>query len=194
MHIRQWTTTALLTAILACSGAPAVLAKPAAPPAGHPSGKRQNRPSFDAAYVRDCSAFAPRERCELSGDLNADGKPDRVFKIKRLHSGEVGIAVAWADGRFSILGAGAPTPYLSTDVSSDGLKEEARAEPLDLEGIQTWRLLKPAHNGFASSSLKGQSTYAAPSVVGDGIYISGGDAAEMLYWDGRGWRRLILGF
>ena len=32
------------------------------------------------------------------------------------------------------------------------------------------------------TSLKGQSTYAAPSVVGEGIYISGGDAAEISFW------------
>lgn len=184
----------MLTAILLGSEAPAALSTPAAPPARHPHDERQNRAAFDAAYVRDCSAFAPRERCELSGDLNGDGKPDRLFKIKGLQGGEVGIAVAWADGRFSVLGASARTRYVRTDVASDGLKEESHAEPLDLEGIQTWRLLKPAHNGFASSSLKGQRTYAAPFVVGDGIYISGGDAAEMLYWDGRGWRRLILGF
>ena len=152
--------------------------------------------AFDAVYRQDCRAFAPDASCELVGDLDGDGRTDRVFKIRTRKGGKVGIAVAWADGRYSVLGAGARTLRVRTEVYADGTKEAevALTEPLELAGITTWKILPPVKDGFARRPDNLKSVYRAPAVVGHGIFIDGGDAAELLYWDGGRWRWLILGF
>lgn len=166
--------------------------------ASAPGAARDRLPQADfaAVYVEDCRAFAPHQSCELTGDLDGDGKSDRVIKIRTRKGGKVGIAVAWADGRYSVLGAGARTLRVRTEVYADGTREPevALTEPLELGGIKSWKILPPAREGFVSRSNSPKSVYRAPSVVGHGIFISGGDAAEMLYWDGGRWRWLILGF
>ena len=191
MRGTNWRTKALLVQLLMGSSYEAV----AAP---LPGAARDRLPpaAFAAVYQEDCRAFASQESCELTGDLDGDGKPERVFKIRARKGGKVGIAVAWADGRYSVLGAGARTLRVRTEVYQDGTKEPEAAltEPLELAGITTWKLLPPAKEGFASRANNPKAVYRAPSVVGPGIFISGGDAAEMLYWDGGRWRWLILGF
>jgi hypothetical protein len=184
MRVKKWRTKVLLATMLFGIGPREVLAD------------GLSRAAFDALYLRDCNAFARRQRCELAGDLDGDGKPERVFKIRARKGGGVGIAVAWADGRFSVLGAGARTPRVRTEVYMDGTqeKEVVLTEPLELEGIVTWTLLPPGRGGFVGEMPKHGSSYLAPSVVGQGIFFSGGDAAQLLYWDGSRWRWLILGF
>ena len=191
MRGTNWRTKVLLVQMLigSCGGAVAA-------PLSGAARDRLPHAAFASVYLEDCRAFAPQESCELTGDLDGDGKPERVFKIRARKGGKVGIAVAWADGRYSALGAGARTLRVRTEVYQDGTKEPEVAlnEPLDLAGITTWKILPPAREGFASHSNNPKSVYRAPSVVGHGIFISGGDAAEMLYWDGGRWRWLILGF
>lgn len=174
------------------SGAHAAMAAPL------PGAVRDRLPqaAFAAVYREDCRAFAPNASCELAGDLDGDGKTDRVFKIRTRKGGKAGIAIAWADGRYSVIGAGASTLRVRTEVYADGTKEAevALTEPMELGGITNWKILPPAKEGFVSRPDNPKSVYKAPAVVGHGIFIDGGDAAEMLYWDGGRWRWLILGF
>jgi hypothetical protein len=158
-------------------------------------------PSWTAVlehHRRDCDAFkAPP--CELVGDFDGDGKKDRAVKIRERTTRRAGIAIRWASGEVSIIGAGVASRQLSTDVSLDGIELSWSVVEEDLEFLQRWSIARRAGTGFVEAGpprpVGGPRRESpAPAATGAGILLDGGDAAEVLYWDGTRWRRLILGY
>lgn len=149
-------------------------------------------------HRKDCKAFSRKTPCELVLDLDGDRKQDRAFKIRDRRTRHAGIAIAWADGSVSIIGAGARTRQLSTDVHMEGVDLEWREGTLEFaddgEVDLSWGIAPRSGEGLRKSVLRKAVVHAAPGVTGDGIWLDGGDAAEILYWDGARWRWLILGF
>lgn len=146
-----------------------------------------------ATHRRDCKAFAPRSRCEIVLDLDGDAAPERAFKIRARTSGHAGIAVLWADDSVSIIGADAPSRQLRTDVYMDGVELEWNEVEPDL-ALASWRTAAPEEDGYTVLSPGAKTVLRAPGLVGAGLWLDGGDAVEILYWDRRHWRRLIVGF
>lgn len=147
-----------------------------------------------ATHRRDCKAFGPRTPCELQLDLDGDGAIDRAYKIRSRASKAAGIAIVWADGHVSIVGADARARHLETDVYEDGVDLGWREAPPDLSGDEmTWAIADRVGDGLVRRGGKG-TPHRAPALSGGGIWLDGGDAAEILYWDGAHWRWLVLGF
>ena len=68
--------------------------------------------------------------------LPGDGiGPEVMGEVKKVADflGKAGIAIAWADGRYSVIGAGASTLRVRTEVYADGTKEAevALTEPME---------------------------------------------------------------
>lgn len=151
-------------------------------------------------HRKDCKAFARRSACELVADLDGDGKKDRAIKIRDRATKRAGIAIAWADGSVSIIGAGARSRLLSTDVHMEGVDlgwEEASEDYADdvEDGVDTtWGVARRKGDGLERAVPRRPAVHRAPGVTGDGIWMDGGDAVQILYWDGARWRWLILGF
>ncbi len=149
-------------------------------------------------HRKDCKAFARRSPCELRLDLDGDGTEDAAFKIRDRSSGHAGIAVRWSHGGVSIIGAGVRTRQLATDVHMDGTDlswREVEADFADNETESSWGIAVRVGGGFrrgGAGSARGE--HVAPGITGDGLWLDGGDAAEILYWDGERWRRLVLGY
>lgn len=147
-----------------------------------------------AGFELACAA-RPRLRCQESGDLDADGKADHVRLVRPRGGAALGLLVQWGRGGHDVLGAGVRGQTWRERV--DGSIRSAAIDP-DLGWLAAWDLL-PAHGatrartGFRAIQ-GGIRIYAAPGVVGDGIYISGGDAAGVAYWTPDTWRFEHLGF
>ncbi|MBX7083420.1 MAG: hypothetical protein K1X88_29705 [Nannocystaceae bacterium] len=152
---------------------------------------------LQGTHRKDCTAFARGSRCELVGDLDADGRVDRVLKIRHRKTRETGIAIAWADGTVSIVGAGVRSRQLTTDVHLEGVDLAWEEGMVDFgqggEIEWTWGLARRSGDGLQRGA-RAKVVHAAPGATGDGIWLDGGDAVEILYWDGARWRRLVLGF
>lgn len=151
-----------------------------------------------AHHRRDCKAF-PAKACELVADFDGDGRSDRAVKIRETaRTRRSGIAIRWATGGVSIIGAGVAMRQLSTDVHMQGVDLSWSETEDDLAFLELWTVVEKSDAGFVGAGPKPRSgeprVSTAPGATGAGIQLSGGDAAEVLYWDGAQWRRLILGF
>jgi hypothetical protein len=73
----------------------------------------------------------------------------------------------------------------------DGVDEDLAALD-DLAGVQQWRVVPRKDGGF-QDPVHGR-THRAIHPTGTGIFMTGGDAAIIVYWDGTGFRKLVLGF
>jgi hypothetical protein len=157
-----------------------------------------------ASHRPDCKAFARASACELVVDLDGDGKPERAVKLRERSSGRAGIGIRWADGTVSIVGAGASSRQLATDVYEDGVDLSWREVEDDWSFLARWSVARHTPAGFAiprgrapsrpGSGAAPPRSLRAPAALGGGLWLDGGDAAEVLYWDGARWRRLVAGF
>src|SRR5690606_12536922 len=132
-------------------------------------------------FSRDCRAFAPLKEspCELRLDLDGDGALDRAFKIRERGGARAGMAIVWGHGGgVSVIGAGAPSLALTTDVYEDGFDLSWSETEEDFSSLQRWAVAEVAANGFQGSKPRGHSAgeHVAPSVVGAGIWLDGSDA------------------
>jgi hypothetical protein len=152
-----------------------------------------DRTAWQAAYRKDCEAFAASP-CELTGDLDGNGVPEQIVAVRSKRSNHAGIAVLWDGGEVSIIGAGTPSRQLRTDVYVDGVEFEWSAVEDDLSFLTHWKLVPRRNDGFVARVRKAERSLPAPGATGAGIWLDGGDAAEVLYWDGAAWRRLVVGF
>ena len=134
-------------------------------------------PEGEAELASRVSRFA----CSLSLDLDGDKSPETVSLLNV--AGQLGLRVAWGDGRSSELGAGTK------------LELGPGAEELsDFNWLVQWRVAPRVKGAFLVEVLRKPQRFPAPKALGDGIVIDGGDAAEILYWSAAGWRLLPLGF
>lgn len=133
--------------------------------------------------------------CTRRGDLDADGLIDTVALVRPREGKALGLAVLWGRGGHAVLGAG-----VRGQSWRERVDESVRTAkiPADLGWLADWDVL-PAHGpAGARTGFRGRKgpvrVFKAPGVLGDGIYVSGGDAAAIVYWDGAGWRFEHLGF
>lgn len=153
-----------------------------------------DRAAWQADYRKDCKALAASP-CELTGDLDGDGMPEQIVQTRAKRSKRAGLAVLWGSGAVSIIGAGTPSRQLRTDVYVDGVELEWNAVEDDLSFVTRWALVQRRADGFvALVGPAGERSLPAPAATGAGVWLDGGDAAEVLYWDGTAWRRLVVGF
>jgi hypothetical protein len=152
-----------------------------------------DRTAWQAAYRKDCKALAASP-CELTGDLDGNGVPEQIVEVRSKRSKHAGIAVLWDGGGVSIIGAGTPSRQLRTDVYVDGVELEWSAVEDDLSFLTHWKIVQRRTDGFVAHVLGDERSLPAPGATGAGIWLDGGDAAEVLYWDGGVWRRLVVGF
>jgi hypothetical protein len=152
-----------------------------------------DRTTWQQAYRKDCKALAASP-CELTGDLDGNGMPEQIVEVRSKASRHTGIAVLWDSGGVSIIGADTPSRQLRTDVYVDGVELEWSAVEDDLSFVTHWKIVQRRADGFVARVLETERTLPAPGATGAGIWLDGGDAAEVLYWDGTAWRRLVVGF
>jgi hypothetical protein len=152
-----------------------------------------DRAAWQADYRKDCEALAASP-CELTGDLDRDGVPEQIVEIRSERTGQAGLAVLWGSGAVSIVGAGTPSRQLRTEVYADGVDLEWSAVEDDLSFVMRWGIAPRKADGFAAPDRASERSFPAPAATGAGVWLDGGDAAEVLYWDGSAWRRLVVGF
>jgi hypothetical protein len=152
-----------------------------------------DRAAWEADYRKDCKALAASP-CALAGDLDGDGVPEQIVQTRAKRSKHAGLAVLWGSGAVSIIGAGAPSRQLRTDVFVDGVELEWSAVEDDLSFVTHWALVQRRADGFVALGPVPERSLPAPAATGAGVWLDGGDAAEVLYWDGAAWRRLVVGF
>jgi hypothetical protein len=152
-----------------------------------------DRSAWQTGYRKDCKALAASP-CELTGDLDGDGVPEHVVQTRSERSKHAGIAVLWGSGAVSIIGAGTPSRQLRTEVFIDSVALEWSAVEDDLSFVTRWAVVQRSADGFVARGPGAERSLPAPMATGAGIWLDGGDAAEVLYWDGTQWRRLVVGF
>jgi hypothetical protein len=149
--------------------------------------------TWQTSYRKDCKALIASP-CELTGDLDGDGVAERIVEIRSKRSQHAGLAVLWGTGDVSIIGASTPSRQLRTDVYVDGVELEWSAVEDDLSFLTRWGIVQRSADGFFALHPNAERSLPAPAATGAGLWLDGGDAAEVLYWDGAGWRRLVVGF
>lgn len=170
-------------------------AAPAAAPAAHPA--VDPAPPVDACArqkmrVREeTCGDAPEDecgpidlRCAQSVDFDGDGKPDTV-RFANLDGDALGLRVTFGDGHTETLGA-APLPL--TEYGNKG--DTGRTLDPDLSWIVGW---KPAPRRGKALAV-GRHTFTLTAARGDGLWITGSDAAAILVLTRDGWLVVELGY
>lgn len=111
--------------------------------------------------------------CALALDLDGDGAEDRAFVTSV--SGTIQVGVTWSDKRQAVL----------------SLPQEKISE---FSWLQAWKPAKKNGDYFEIEVLGKTRDVEAGDARGDGLWVSGGDAAAILYWDGTAWAYLALGY
>jgi hypothetical protein len=141
-----------------------------------------DRAAFARGYVRACDAFARRDPCELRADLDGDGRPERVVKVRARRGGAAGLAVLWRSGAVTVLAAGRAARVRTFDRDADGNGEAGERDgERDLTGLTRWKVARADRMAY-------------PGTRRDGIQLDGGDAAEVYYLVDGAWLAVILGF
>jgi hypothetical protein len=144
----------------------------------------------DPEYVAEIEQQAGRFECDLRLDLDGDTRDEHVFITSDESLKLVGIGIEWGDGHSSVLGAGNVVeihPY-GEDAGDEVLREKS------YDWIQHWEPAPLRNGAFEVRVLQRTVRFDAPGAIGDGIKISGTDAAAVFYFDGKGWRWIHLGF
>jgi hypothetical protein len=113
--------------------------------------------------------------CAQALDFDGDGARDAV-RIVGLPGDAIGLHVSFADHREETIG---DAPLALTEIGEPG--DVGRTLPRDLSWISAWRVA-PRH------------ALEIPSARGDGLWLSGGDAAAMLVLTHDGWLLVELGY
>lgn len=152
--------------------------------------------------VRAACDVALSGPCSLRGDFDGDGAPDDAVLV-RGSSGAGGIALLWGTGAAELLGGGRRGACWTTTevVDLDGTSDvEPCAEEIDADiaWIARWELRpRRLRDGRPVVTGKiGRRTVESPTpgAVGDALYLSGGDAAAVLYRAATGWILMHLGY
>lgn len=151
-----------------------------------PSPAPRAEPRADCAPLRAVLAendATPEDlRCEQRVDLDGDGRLDRAF-ISTSDGADVRLAVALGGQRAVFIG-GAEAPLQRTEYKGDA--QAAAVEP-DFSWLVGW---EPAKRDGA----RGVRSFDAPDALGDGLWMTGGDAAAVLYLARSGWVLMHLGY
>jgi len=169
------------------------------PPPQHPDYRHVSR-DVRVARVDDlsprwetaCDAFAG-EPCTLRGDFDGDGRLDQALKIRETSTKHAGIAVVWADASVSLIAADSETAIIALDFDFvDGFDRAPLYELSwdygldDLAFLEGWRLMSDLTGPRLGSDDPGR--IPVPAALGDGIRFHG----RVLFYDGHGWRLLVL--
>jgi hypothetical protein len=137
--------------------------------------------------------------CALRGDLDGDGALDDVVLV-RARDGAGGLAILWATGTTELLGGGRRGQCWTTTEVAD-LDGTSDVEPCpqeidaDLSWIAHWELRpRQVKDGPVLTDPGRRREWKAPGAVGDGLMLSGTDAAAALYRTAAGWTLMHLGF
>ncbi|MEM6992160.1 MAG: hypothetical protein AAF721_16740 [Myxococcota bacterium] len=150
-----------------------------------------------ALATRNCKAFAGAlgegvraAKCELQLDLDGDGKKERLFQAREKGGQRSGFVVQWSSGRESVVGAGHEvTLYPGANPDSD-----AHEMQIDEEYFVVWKRVERTPTGARVPVLRRKVDVALPDAVGDVMFVSGTDAAILIYFDGDGFRWHHMGF
>ncbi len=130
--------------------------------------------------------------CRKTADVDLDGYADDVVLVKD-SAGHLGLAVLAHGPARILIGAGkrGQTWMVVTD-------DDTSREPVDtdLDWLASWSVWPVWKDGRMARGFSGGPgrNHVADDVGGDGLFLSGGDAASVAYFDGSGWRLLHLGF
>ena len=157
---------ATLAALAACGSPPP-------PPAHAPSNASADEPGRPAgrpaALAPDC--WLGDDRCVIELDLDGDGRADRLETVVGPTRAK-GFWITLATGRTQQVGAGVALPApAATDEDSEPIPLDA-----DLGGLRALHVARHA------------------PCAGDGLVLSGGDAAAVLCWVGGTAAAYHLGF
>jgi hypothetical protein len=132
--------------------------------------------------------------CTLTGDLDGDGKQDRVTLVAEKVSGTPGFAVKWGSGEYSVIGGtrrvlmrGAGSPDQPDDEIYDEIHES-------MDWLVNWKIASMRAGKIRVHVLGRTIDVALPGLQGDALHVSGGDAAALFYFDGTDWRWHHLGY
>lgn len=136
--------------------------------------------------------------CNIRGDLDGDRAPDDVILVRN-KDGAGGLAILYAAGPTDLLGAGRRGAcWTATEIENiDGTSDVApcleEVEP-NLNWIAGWDLRPRKKNSPVLTDPRRKRTFKAPGALGDGLQLSGMDAAVALYRTATGWTLMHLGF
>ncbi len=124
--------------------------------------------------------------CEVELDFDADGKSDHLALV--LRDAKPGLKLTWGRGGTELWGAGRD-PAIAAGDDEAGMG----ADPIGVSwGLIHWRPVS-IRGGKMKVGLGGD--VAAPTnAKGDGLLISGTDAAALVYWSGERFEWVHLGF
>lgn len=187
----------------------------ASPPSADGSSAASAERDADGAPARDCEALALAWRsewvaegevpdpeveaelaerrdefpCELELDLDGDHADERIFITSAGRDRVVGIGIEWSDGHWTLLGGGNPVEMQpAIDKNDDPIVMS------DFDWIVHWKPAPLREGEFEVDVLGKPIRFEAPGALGDGVEVSGTDAAAIIYFDGSEWRWLHLGF
>ncbi len=138
------------------------------------------------AELRERSSKFP---CELEIDLDGDHNDERIFITGVGSDRVVGLGIEWGAGERTLLGGGSPVEM------QPGI--EGEDDPIVISEFGWLVHWKPAplREGEYEVMVLGKPVrFDAPGALGDGIEVSGSDAAAIIYFDGEAWRWVHLGF
>lgn len=142
-------------------------------------------PSKSAALA---SAGLDRFRCEHRLDFDGDGRPDQV-SLWALPSGKTGLRVRFADGHEEQVGGNQRLARKELGEEPHPIQASDAADS-DLSWSRAW---EPAPRRGAELRCRGRGS-SIPEARGDGLWLSGGDAAAMLVLSAKGWLLVALGY
>lgn len=137
--------------------------------------------------------------CTIRGDFDGDKLPDDAVLVRDANKAG-GIAILWGKGSADLLGGGRYQCWTTTEVADlDGSPiGEPCLEPIDtdLSWLYDWQLLTADRTGdtVLLRHSAGKAGYPAPGALGDGLFVSGSDAAAALHRTSAGWTLMELGF
>ncbi|MBK6922175.1 MAG: hypothetical protein IPH07_32585 [Deltaproteobacteria bacterium] len=129
---------------------------------------------------------SPALACEQRLDLDGDGRMDRVDFATA--GDEPVLRVTFGGGETRVL----EDPFAQVELPDLGAPWPADAKetsPASVSWLVAWSVAKRA----GDSLVRGSSTPAGPA-LGDGLWMSGGDAAAMLILTPKGWWLVELGY
>lgn len=150
-------------------------------------GPAQGEPWVDCALamytLTDNGQEAPDVPCDHRLDLDGDGVVDRVWLTA--NAGQVYVG--------AVLGRRGAESVSRVTRRVYGEPGEAVEAELDLLGLVDWRVVRRDGDGWRVEGVGG-SHVAAPDALGDALWVTGSDAAALLYRTHAGWVLLELGY
>jgi hypothetical protein len=132
--------------------------------------------------------------CTLTGDLDGDGRKDRVVLVAEKASGTPGFAVQWGSGGVSVLGGDRRVLMRGAGTSDDPDDEIDDETHESMAWLVDWKIAPMKNGKIKVRVLRRTLDLALPGLVGDALHVSGSDAAAIFYFDGTDWRWHHLGY